>query len=164
MKKNKIYQYYDFELEEQYPEISWGRNVDEIPPIDPELERHFTEAFQSISINDEKHEIPDEIPQKQLYYHNMGGIGIITCDYWRCSYSEKIVDSIHGSYYHKRGVWEDVGYQCQSCGKFHTLDSHSKNLVCTCGGKLSREEPIFCPKCKRYSMSYKMDFMILKLV
>ena len=32
-------------------------------------------------------------------------------------------------------------------------------LVCECGGKLDREELLFCPKCKSKSLDYNMHYI-----
>ena len=92
--------------------------------------------------------------EKLLYYQHMGGAGTVICI--DCGFKEEIISFIHG---HGDDNWANVGHQCQSCGKFHTLDSNSENLVCSCGGKLSCEEPIFCPICKSKNMSYSMSFI-----
>ena len=110
----------------------------------------------------EKKEKEKEKSEKKnlLYHYLMGGAGTIICN--DCDYNEKIVSFIHGDYD------ADVGYQCQSCGKFHTLESHSEQyhminivdpLVCSCGGELSCEKSVFCPKCKSNRMSYEMDYI-----
>ncbi|MDR0834657.1 MAG: hypothetical protein LBN93_10840 [Candidatus Symbiothrix sp.] len=94
-----------------------------------------------------------------LYYSRMGGAGKITCK--ECGYSKDTVSFVHGSY---DAV---IGYQCQSCGKFHEIESHSKEyhkinivhpLVCECGGKLSCDNPLFCPQCKSKNLAYKCNY------
>jgi len=95
-----------------------------------------------------------------LYYYQMGGAGTITCN--ECDFNEKITSFIHGAYD------AAVGYQCQSCGKFHTLNSHSEEyhmikiidpLICSCGGELSCKKHVFCPQCKSNRISYKTKFI-----
>ena len=96
----------------------------------------------------------------QLYFYKMGGAGTIYCN--ECTFSQHIVSFTHGFYK------AEVGHQCQSCGKFHTLNSQSEQyhiinivnpLVCSCGGKLSSEEPVFCPQCKSKNMVYIMKYI-----
>ena len=95
-----------------------------------------------------------------LYFVRMGGSGTIHC--CDCGYKEDIVSFIHGNYD------ASVGYQCQSCGKFHALHSHSEKyhtinivdpLICSCSGQLSCEKPLFCPQCKSKSMKYDCGIM-----
>jgi len=85
----------------------------------------------------------------QLYYWRITGQGTIFCN--DCGYKENIVSFIHGM------DNSSTGYQCQSCGKFHALDDFEETvmpLICSCGGKLNREIPLFCPQCKSKSMRY----------
>jgi hypothetical protein len=95
-----------------------------------------------------------------LKFFHIGGAGNFYCR--SCQYEERIVSFIHGDY---DAV---VGYQCQKCGKFHNIESHSKEyhmvhivdpLVCECGGKLSRDEVLFCPKCKSKDTEYFMHYI-----
>jgi hypothetical protein len=94
----------------------------------------------------------------QLYFHHdyqhVEGTGTIFC--YDCDYNEDIVFFLHGI------NDADWGYQCQSCGKFHTLNNSQKTakpLVCSCGGQLSREEALFCPQCKSKSIRYNMAYI-----
>lgn len=90
----------------------------------------------------------------QLYHHQMGGAGTIFCK--NCGYKEDITSFIHGF------NDADTGYQCQSCGKFHTLndfEEKAKPLSCSCGGELSRDKALFCPQCKSKSMRYNMAYI-----
>ena len=103
-------------------------------------------------------ENPHKVKLNQLFLYKMGAGGTtITCN--DCGYNERIVFSIHGGYSNKKGTWANLGYQCQSCGKFQTLDIQSKNLVCSCGGLLSRKAPLFCPQCKSDRIHYEMLFI-----
>jgi hypothetical protein len=90
-----------------------------------------------------------EEKDKQLYYHHMSGQGTISC--YDCGYKDEIVSFLHGV---NDAAW---GYQCQSCVSFHTLNDSqraAKPLICSCGGELNRNKPIFCPHCKSKSMGY----------
>ena len=95
-----------------------------------------------------------------LTYSYMGGAGTIICN--NCGYEKDIVSFLHdfdddGN--PSNGSW---GYQCQSCGKFYSLNDSqraAKPLICSCGGELSRDKALFCPKCKSKSMGYKMSYI-----
>ena len=36
---------------------------------------------------------------------------------------------------------------------------YTASLVCGCGGELSREKTIFCPKCKSTKLKYDMEYI-----
>lgn len=93
-----------------------------------------------------------------LYFKNTHGGGVIRCH--GCGFTQKITCFTHG--------FDDPcpfseGNQCQSCGKFQTIEFLGDKIVspekCSCGGKLSREEPIFCPRCKARDVSYHWTYM-----
>jgi len=89
-----------------------------------------------------------------IYYYSMGGAGTISCK--DCGYKEAITSFVHGI---SDAAW---GYQCQSCGKFHSLNNAqkaAKPLTCSCGGELSRDEALFCPQCKSKSMRYDVAYI-----
>jgi hypothetical protein len=97
----------------------------------------------------------------KLYFHRTAGIGKITCK--DCNNDEKITSFTHG-YDSKTGKrCDNTGYQCKDCGKFQTLFGfeHEKTVVknCECGGKLEREKPLFCSKCKSYKVLYHLEYM-----
>jgi len=50
-----------------------------------------------------------------------------------------------------------LGYQCQSCGKFHVVSSEKgmKTQTCSCGVKLKRNRGMFCPQCKSKNLSIR---------
>lgn len=80
----------------------------------------------------------EKLRDNNLYFKNMGGVGNIEC--LDCNYQEKIVSFIHGNY---NAI---SGFQCQSCGRFHSVRSHLEEyhmigkyidpLICNCGGIL----------------------------
>ena len=83
-----------------------------------------------------------------LYFVRMGGAGTIICS--DCGYKRGITSFIHGI------DSCTVGYQCQSCGIFHCLDDvFNSPPPCTCGGELSSDKPLFCPRCKSKNMNYE---------
>ena len=91
-------------------------------------------------------------------FQMMGGCGTIHCR--KCDFSEDITSFMHG----KTVEGEDcctTGYQCLSCGKFKGIysEGHKRDAVeplCECGGILSRDHILFCPKCKSTDLSYGM--------
>ena len=97
--------------------------------------------------------------ENNLYFSHLGGAGTILCA--DCGHKEEgIISFLHG--FDAKGMCDgSSGYQCQSCGKFHTLDEvdeRNKNFTCSCGGELRRDKTLFCPQCKSFNMRYEMDF------
>ena len=93
------------------------------------------------------------------FRYNMGGCGTITCQ--DCRHSEEITSFIHG-------IDSSVtGFQCQTCGKLHSVNSggqgranqYERSLVCNCGGLLDRDKLLFCPCCKSKNLSYFMQYI-----
>jgi len=150
--------------------------------INPELKRQFSETFQNLNERDmppdseENRKILSvyeliEKRNKKLYFSHLGGLDTISC--FDCGYKEDVVSFLHGL---KRADCDKdcededcdeesdecfegaaIGYQCQSCGKFHELneiENKVKPLICPCGGELSRDKHLFCPKCKSTNMKY----------
>lgn len=117
--------------------------------------------------NEIKEEIKKEREEKKkaiienrsfLYFKNTHGGGVIRCH--GCGFTQEITCFTHG--------FDDPcpfseGNQCQSCGKIQTIDFLGNKIVspekCSCGGKLSRKEPIFCPICKARDVSYQWTYM-----
>lgn len=88
------------------------------------------------------------------FSYNMPGCGTITCN--DCRHSEEVTSFIHG-------IDSSVtGFQCQTCGKLHSVNSggqgranqYERSLVCDCGGPLDRDKLLFCPSCKSKNLSY----------
>jgi hypothetical protein len=91
----------------------------------------------------------------RLYFFKMGGVGVIECQ--SCYFMEKVISFTHGAENHS-------GCQCMSCGKFKNLTNaplniESMELTCECGGILSDQKPVFCPRCKQYKMKYVMSYI-----
>ena len=86
-----------------------------------------------------------------LYFQNITGVGDIQC--FECKNKEQITSFIHGIHS------ATTGYQCQSCGKFHSIGNWDKIDYCDCGGKLERDKPLFCPKCKSNRLNYEVIYM-----
>ena len=96
--------------------------------------------------------------EEPLYFTSMGGMGTIFCK--SCDFKEEIVSFLH-SQEHVEKEWHESGYQCQSCGNFKAItnDDDIDNFaseLCSCGGKLSRKLPLFCPKCKGRNLKYRL--------
>jgi hypothetical protein len=93
---------------------------------------------------------------KPLEYMKKSGAGEIICN--NCDFKEYITILILN---HQHGTLDGtvLGYQCQSCGKFHTLRMPIKvPFVCTCGGELNRHKVIFCPQCKSTNIRNERGF------
>ena len=82
----------------------------------------------------------------RLTFSKMGSIGELRC--LNCFETEMV--SAHTRF--------NEGYQCQSCGKFHSIGRSSNLPNCDCGGELKRDKPVFCSKCKSYSVKFKLKF------
>jgi hypothetical protein len=97
--------------------------------------------------------ISRKLTRNLLYFYHITGGGIIEC--FNCGYNEEITALFHGF---GNNPWSNLGYQCQSCGKFLEVKSRWNNnphaSICECGGLMSREEPIFCPKCRSNQVKY----------
>lgn len=88
----------------------------------------------------------------RLYFAGMGGAGTIHC--LECNFQQKIVSFLHGA------NWNNTGYQCQKCGKFHEIENEKSNFWrkrCKCRGKLDRDKPLFCPECNSFNIAYRMS-------
>ena len=106
-----------------------------------------------------KKKIQDIIENKSfLYFKDMHGGGVIRCH--GCGYKGEIIGFTHG--FDEPCPYSE-GNQCQTCGEFMEIDFLGDTRVspnrCSCGGKLSREEPVFCPKCKARDVSYMLKYM-----
>ena len=95
-----------------------------------------------------------------LCLSHLGGAGRIICS--DCGHTDNVISFIHG--FDENGNCNDglTGYQCQSCGEFHILSDtdmaeKERPFTCSCGGELSRDKSIFCPKCRSYNMDYLMN-------
>ena len=93
---------------------------------------------------------------------NQAGTGTINCK--ACGHKEHVIfgtyegEQLIDYYYDSVQVSDSqTGYQCQSCGKFHILNSQEERnnrFTCSCGGLLSREKHMFCPQCKSKKVLY----------
>ena len=94
-----------------------------------------------------------------MKFQYMGGHGSISCN--DCDFQQSQTSFIHGI------STSRSGYQCQACGKL-TSNTRTQNdtqeakravLVCECGGKLERDQVLFCPDCKSTNLSYSMEYI-----
>lgn len=100
----------------------------------------------------------NEMEDDTLYYWKIGGAGTINCK--NCSFNQDIISFIHG--FSGDEPTSNSGFQCQQCGKFHAIEQdmeNSQSKLCTCGGNLSRNEPLFCPVCKSTDLEYDMQYI-----
>lgn len=91
-----------------------------------------------------------------IKFSGMGGFGRISC--CECSFSEKNTSFLHGLSSADGSRTSSKGYQCVDCGEFAAL-APEDDLVCKCGGNLSRDHLLFCPTCKSTKLTYKMIFI-----
>jgi len=87
----------------------------------------------------------------KLYFWSTGGVGSLWCE--DCGHAEEILSFIHGSDSCTSGV------QCQECGRFasyHSNDDEERRLICRCGGKLSRDDALFCSTCKSTALKFSL--------
>lgn len=107
--------------------------------------------------NQKKVPINSYINDNLLYFWKMGGAGIIKCN--DCNFNQEIISFLHGF---GPNSWNNSGFQCQECGKFHEIEydmNNSNGKLCECGGNLSREKPLFCPNCKSTNIEYMMSYI-----
>jgi hypothetical protein len=117
----------------------------------------------------------DDFKLKGLKFQYMGGHGTLSCN--QCNFSESLTSFTHGIRSSR------TGYQCQACGKFASRirtqrnirsnyeipeaqeirnesgSAYEASLICECGGKLNREQILFCPDCKSKDLSYSMEYI-----
>lgn len=88
-----------------------------------------------------------------------GGVDIKCND---CGWENTVISSIHGFDPNSKKEWYEFGYQCQECGKFIGIKNRTLNEdtdKCECGGYLSSDKPLFCPKCKSINITAKTVFL-----
>jgi hypothetical protein len=89
-----------------------------------------------------------------LYFHRMPGKGELLC-----LICNKEVEIIGFTHFADTGT---SGYQCQGCGKHKTKrgpEGFKPNLICECGGELSRKEAVFCSNCRSTKVKYFMKLI-----
>jgi len=91
-----------------------------------------------------------------IKFSGMGGFGRISC--CECSFSEKNTSFLHGLRSADGTRTSSKGYQCVDCGEFAAV-APEDDLLCKCGGNLSRDHLLFCPTCKSTKLTYKMMFI-----
>ena len=97
---------------------------------------------------------PDEPSEFRLGFWLIGGVGVIHCR--DCKFQQALVGSTHGD-------GATLGYQCQQCSSFVTVDypefSPQTPPNCECGGVLSRDFDVRCPRCLGYHVRYEMEYI-----
>ncbi|MFT4256146.1 MAG: hypothetical protein QM599_04195 [Pseudoxanthomonas sp.] len=91
-------------------------------------------------------EKPPPVP-RGLLFSRCSGAGELHCR--TCGHSEWMVSFLHGF---GENSWSRTGYQCRACARLCGIDARQNDpkpdLHCTCGGELTRDEPIICPACR----------------
>jgi hypothetical protein len=98
---------------------------------------------------------------KPLFFKELSGAGIFTCR--DCGYSQKITVFLHGLSDKNGKMFSVSGYQCQNCGMFYTRKLNSdpqsgESMICSCGGDIKNDSPLYCPKCKSKDVEYGATF------
>lgn len=110
-------------------------------------------SFQTNSVADEVNAI-NEPSEFRLRFCWIGGVGLIHCR--DCKFQQAIVGSTHGD-------GTTLGYQCQQCSSFVTVHypefSSQTPPSCECGGVLSRDFDVHCPRCLGYHVRYEMEYI-----
>lgn len=109
--------------------------------------------------------IPD-VPQEDIKFFFLdgmkspGAIGVGNLKCLNCLFEEKISIATHSR--DTRGDFLGrFGFQCQSCGAFEVITNpdFEKSYFCGCGGILSRDEKVFCPKCHSFQVEYQSRYL-----
>lgn len=101
--------------------------------------------------------------QPGIRFSYMGGVGTINCV--ECGHIVKVLSFTHGFTHDWKQEANTTGYQCLACGKFARVSKVNGDveipgeMSCKCGGKLSRDHVLFCPKCKSKKLSYEMEYI-----
>jgi DNA-directed RNA polymerase subunit M/transcription elongation factor TFIIS len=108
-----------------------------------------------------------KVLNKGLLFNQMKGRGRINCV--TCGYNQRVTSFMRSE---KDGlVLNILGHQCQECGRFKEVNSEQliqstvkmpKNATltldiegCECGGELSRDRVVCCPRCKSENVTYE---------
>lgn len=96
-----------------------------------------------------------------LEFSRLGGAGAIHCR--TCGFEQDVTSFTHG-YTEDGERCCDQGCQCLSCGKIvsvHGVGEPARFAVvgCECGGELSRDHLLFCPKCRSKDLRYDMHYI-----
>lgn len=91
----------------------------------------------------------------------MGGAGVISCQ--DCGFRQEITSFTHG-FTSGPEASADEGRQCLQCGKFTTVHLKGNPSMtpvprCDCGGELSRDHFLFCPRCRSRKLHYRPSFI-----
>lgn len=93
---------------------------------------------------------------REIKLEDLSGGGSLTCS--DCDYEIEVLVSAHGS----TEPHFSSTYQCQACAKLKELDvfpDEKAGEACECGGALTRNHTLTCPKCRSVSVNYAMLYM-----
>jgi len=96
-------------------------------------------------------EFDEDITSGKLYFWQTNGVGNLHCK--NCDHVEEITSFIHSRH------WAKTGMQCETCGQFTSIDTAKESPFCSCGGKLLRDEAIFCPACRSNEVEFTVIYM-----
>ncbi|MCF8237486.1 MAG: hypothetical protein K9I85_04980 [Saprospiraceae bacterium] len=93
----------------------------------------------------------DMEPEKRTF-QNTSGVGELSCT--ACGHKERMLSFTHG-------VSHQLGFQCTSCQQLTVIENglSIQTPPCSCGGELSREQPIQCPTCKSEDVTFHALYM-----
>jgi DNA-directed RNA polymerase subunit M/transcription elongation factor TFIIS len=110
---------------------------------------------------------PTNVVKTGLFFHQMKGSGRVSCT--NCGFNQRLTVSMRND--KNANILNVQGSQCQNCGRFKEVSSAQsafstvKNVSnatltmetegCECGGTLSRDRVVCCPRCKSENMSYE---------
>jgi hypothetical protein len=117
----------------------------------------------SKKIEDEPIPINPEIEIKYFYLDGMKSPGSVGVGNLRCSdcLNEENISIATHSRDSNGDFLGNFGFQCQSCGLFEVITNpdFEKTYSCGCGGILSRDEKVFCPKCHSFRVEYRSRYL-----
>lgn len=129
----------------------WGEEISRL------YDRHVKLA-EEVASDVEIEDYPENSTVPKMTLGSMGGMFGIQCN--DCKEHWRVVSFLHG---HGPGLDCDTGYQCQTCGEFQTLHNELAKSIdggCECGGRLSNESELFCPRCKSRNIAPDDSFFL----
>lgn len=89
---------------------------------------------------------------EKLTFDLTNGVGRLCCSV--CDHEERILSFTHG-------VSHQLGFQCSTCLQFVALENGLEGPIppCGCGGELTRDHPLKCPKCKSTNVTFESEYM-----
>lgn len=96
-------------------------------------------------------EFDEDVTNGKLYFWQTNGVGDLHCK--TCHHTREITSFIHSR------DWAKTGMQCEACGQFTSVSPSKESPLCSCGGKLLRDEAIFCPACRSHEVEFTVIYM-----